>query len=251
MFNSMNQEAQNMDIPEEKDSFGGNVKETGLYPAIVDLAYVKPAASGALMFNVVFKYEDGSTTQLSECIQSGDAKGNKPYYVKDGKQIALPGFTKISAITELLMGKELAQFTDADAETKTIKLWDGKQSKEVPTDVQMVTALIGKKVQLGLHKVSTNKQAKQGNAYVDTNERRTINEVDKVFNEAGFTASELKAQAESPEWITKWAEKYGTEEIDKFKEVKGGTTKPSGGSMFNKPKEGDTAPTNSLFNKQS
>lgn len=259
MFSQMNQSAQQMEKPEEKDSFGGNVKQTGVYPATIDLAFIKTAASGALMFNIVWLLEDGSKFSMQECIQSGNEKGNKPYYVKDGRQIALPGFTTISAITEMLMNKPLDQFQDSDAETKTIKLYDATQGKEVPQDVPFITALKGKQALLGLHCVETNKQVKQGNTYVDTNEKRTMNVLDKVFDANGFTLSERTAQLESPDWVNKWREKYGNETIDKFEEVKatasGGMNKPAqGGSMFanqNQAQSSEQAQGSSLFNQNN
>lgn len=249
MFNQMNQNTQGMEEVKEKDSLGGNLKNTGLYDAVIDLAYTTKADSGALGFAVVFKFEDGSTHRLQEWITSGDTKGNKPYYERDGKKIPLPGFTKISAITEMLMGKPLADFTDSDAETKTIKLWDGKQSKEVPTDVPMITALLGKKVKLGLLQVRTNKQEKQNGKYVNTAEDRTLNEADKVFNENGFTLQEIEANFDEPDFINKWKEKYGTKLVDRYKEIKGGASNTNKSSMFGDKGGQQSKPANSLFSK--
>lgn len=222
MFSEMNQNANDMKKPEDKDTFGGSVKDTGIYPAEIDLAFIKKADSGALMFNITFLLEDKSKFSISECIQSGDAKGNKPYYIdkKSQEKVALPGFTTISTITELLLGKSLDQFTDADVETKTINLYSAQHSKEIPQDVPFVTALKGLKVNLGLLKVVTNKQVKQGTSYVDTNEKREINELNKLFDAGGFTLSERKAQLEEPNWINEWKTKFGNETVDRFKEVK-------------------------------
>lgn len=253
MFNQMNQDAQKMETVVEKDSFGGNLQPTGLQKAVIDIAYVTNSAkSNAAMFNIVFKTDDGATLRMSECIISGDEKGNKPYYIdkKTKKEVPLPGFTTISTICTLLIGKGLNEFTDADAVVKTIKLYDSKQSKEVPTDVKVIEALCGKKVQIGVLQVRGNKQDTN---YNDTSEERVYNRIDKVFDEKGFTATELQAQLEAPEWINAWAEKYGTAQVDEYKEVKpkAGMGAPKSGTSMFANNSGETKPTNSLFGNQN
>lgn len=251
MFDQMNQNTQGMEEVKEKDSLGGNLKNSDLYDAVVDLAYTTKADSGALGFTIVFKLEDGSTQRLQEWITSGDAKGNKPYYERDGKKIPLPGFTKISAITEILMSKPLADFTDSDAETKTIKLRNKEQKKEIPTDVPMITGLIGKKVKIGLLQVRANKQEKQGKNYVDTAEERIFNEVNKVFNENGFTLEEIDANFDEPDFINKWLDKNKGKLDDRYKEIKGGASNTNKSSMFGDKGGQQSKPANSLFSKPS
>lgn len=203
---------QDESINNEKDSVGGGFGpwESGLYPVTIDIAYLEKKQSGALFLNVVLKNDDGQEHREGLCIASGDAKGNKSYYEKDGEKFFLPGFNHANALGLLSCGKELKDMEDS-IEKKTIKLYNFDAGKEVPTDVDMVTDLVGQRVIVGLQKqiVDKNKKNDQTGKYEPTGEVREVNEIDKVFRERDrMTVAEILAQAETPEFYDTWDQKW-------------------------------------------
>jgi len=200
---------QNDDIKSEQDSVGGGPKDSGLYPGTVDIAYLEKKQSGALFLNTVIKFDDGHEHREGLCIASGDAKGNKSYYENaNGERHFLPGFNHASAISLLTIGKELAEL---DTEKKTIKIYNVDAGKEVPTEVDMVTDLVGQRVIVGLQKQIVDKRKKndQTGKYEATGETREVNEIDKIFRERDkMTTAEIRAGKEEPEFYDTWDKKW-------------------------------------------
>jgi len=201
---------QNDDIKSEQDSVGGGgPKDSGLYPGTVDIAYLEKKQSGALFLNTVIKFDDGHEHREGLCIASGDAKGNKSYYENaNGERHFLPGFNHASAISLLTIGKELAEL---DTEKKTIKIYNFDAGKEVPTEVDMVTDLVGQRVIVGLQKQIVDKRQKndQTGKYEATGETREVNEIDKIFRERDkMTTAEIRAGKEEPEFYDTWDKKW-------------------------------------------
>lgn len=200
---------QNENINNEQDSVGsGGVWESGLYPVTIDIAYLEKKQSGALFLNVTLKGDDGREHREGLCIASGDAKGNKTYYENaKGERHFLPGFNHASAMSLLTLGKELNQL---DTEKKTIKIYNFEQKKDVATDVDMVTDLVGQRVIVGLQKQIVDKTQKGDDGqYHPTGETREVNEIDKVFRERDrMTTAEVRAQAEEATFYDTWDQKW-------------------------------------------
>lgn len=233
-----------MEQVEERDSLGGSVLEGGVYPFRVEVAYTMKAASGALGFTTVFMNRDGQKITDTQYITGGDKKGNKPYYVKDGKKIPLPGYSHVDFMTDLLLNKPLTQLESQEA---TLKIWNKDAQKEVPTKVTVYPELRGKDVLLGLTKVRENKSKKVGNTYQPTPEERVFNEVDKFFDaETSKTKTELRS-GEDANFIEKWKAKFEGQLVDNYKEVKGAPQSgATGGLPFNSGENADS-PSQSLF----
>jgi hypothetical protein len=200
--------AQDKSINNEKDTVGASYGplESGLYPVTIDIAYVEKKKSGALFLNVVLKTDNGQEHKEGLCVTSGDAKGNKSYYEKNGERFFLPGFNHANALGLLAVGKELQEM---DTETKTIKLYNYEAQKELNTDVEMVTDLVGERVIVGLQKqiVDKNQQADDG-SYQPTGETRETNEIDKVFREKDhMTVAEILAQEDEAAFYATWDKK--------------------------------------------
>jgi hypothetical protein len=82
---------------EPESVYEGSTRPAGLYKATVDKAYVRKTDSGASMLEIDFKMEDGSDFHYSNCVKSGDSKGNKTTYTsKSGKEVPLPGVVELS-----------------------------------------------------------------------------------------------------------------------------------------------------------
>lgn len=177
----------NEQIEGDSDRLGGSfVWDSAAYEVTILSAYAGKSAGGAGSMNFEVQGADGRKFKFTEWVSSGDAKGNKPYYEKDGKKSYLPGFNNVNAIAMFTTHKELGALT---FETKLVKLRNKDTKTDVPTEVPMAVELIGKKFILGLLKVETNKTTKVGNEYLPVAkkgepgvpETRFENEIGKVF----------------------------------------------------------------------
>lgn len=238
-------------IAGEKDSLGGGgVVDSGLLNMVVTMAYLKESDGGALgVFATLKNKADGKEMRISQYVTSGKAKGQKNTYTdKEGAEQYLPGFLIMNSLAELTTGLNLS---DLDTEDKLVNIYSSAAKAEVPTKVPVLTQLIGQEINVGVLKQRVNKQVKDdaGN-YVDTNDERFINEVDKFFcakdKFLNMTVAEIKAKAEKAEFYAKWAEKNTGKVIDKFKAVGNGT--PGAPSRPGAAAAGGAAkPASSLF----
>lgn len=228
MSNSMFGDAVTTDasIEGEKDILGGGgsfLHATDVYDATITAAYKGLSTGGA--HNVTFHFDLGENRTHRETfyVTSGTAKGGKNYYEKDGQRHFQPGYLMVNAICLFGLQRELVQLTTADVETKQIELFNKEAGKAVPTPVEMIMPLIGAKVQLGLMQVKADKNEKNaaGN-YVATGDAREFNEIKKIFHPTkGLTTEECRNQITTPEFRTKWLEKWKDQVEDfKFKGVR-------------------------------
>lgn len=215
----------------EKDVLGGGgVLDTNVYPMKVKVAYFTSAASGAVAINLQGDV-DGKEVRQQFWVLSGNDKGNKNTYTKDGKEYYLPSFLTANSLALLTVGKELSQL---DVEKKVIKLYDFEAKEERPTEVDVLVELTGQLIQAGIQKQTVDKNEKGDDGkYYPTGETREINEIVKFFRyDDGLTVPEIeKGVTEAKfkdDWVTKWAGKV----INKAKGSKDGakTGLPSGGA---------------------
>lgn len=229
-------------IEDERDYLGGSrVRESGLHPFTVALAYLEKSKGGALALNLTLKDSSGEVRQQI-WMTSGDAKGNKNYYEKDGEKSYLPGFIQANALALLTTGKEISQL---DTEDKVVNVYNFDAKAEVPTKVAMVMDLLGKEILVGLIKQTVDKNVKDGAGnYVPSGETRDENEIDKLFRASDRkTTAEIRAQAETAVFADTWATKWTGQTKNKASKSAGtaGAPKAAGGlAAGNKP-------TTSLF----
>ena len=194
---------------------GGFVKPTGLYPLVVDMAYLAKSQGGAMSLNLHLRMADDPSVIIRQTlyVTSGDKKGNKNFYLdKNKKKRLLPGMIQADQIAAITTGKRMAVLTP---EEKTIKLWDYESQAEKPTKVHALTEMIGQSILVGLLKVRTNKVKRDSNGkYVDQVDDRTFNEIDKIFHADGFSVTEKAAEAETAQFHLRWADKYPEDFID-------------------------------------
>jgi len=207
-------------IEEEKDTLGGSkfgVWNTGSYEVIIDSVYLDQSSGGAYNLNFVFKTNEGKELKETMYVTSGTAKGQLNYYVgKDGKKHYLPGYNIANGIALLATGKELA---DLEPEEKIVEIYNYELKKNAPTKKLVYMDLIGKSLVLGVFKVKEFKRVKDDatGSYVDSDEIKELNEINKVFSIDGKTTTEYKAGS-TGEFINKWIEKYNDEFVkDKTK----------------------------------
>lgn len=195
-------------------------KETGIYPATVELAYLEKSKGGALALKVHFKLADNTTQRHTFYMTSGDSKGNKNTYVDaKGNVKLLPGMQMAESLSKILTGKSMAELDDP--EIKMVKLYDYVEKAEKPQQVEVVMEMLNRPVVLGIYKVTTNKRAANAaGMWVDTAEKQTINEINKFFHEDGRTVTEFDAGA-AAEFIKQWESKNSGKTVDRYKAVAG------------------------------
>lgn len=207
---------------------GGFLLPTGLYPMVIENAFLDKTDSGAMMMHVHLKRKIGGNQvyRFSNCILSGNDKGNKPTYVKDGKEYPLPGYSQMNQICKIAGDVTLGQI---EPENKLIKLYDFDAKAEVPREVPVVTQIVGQEILVGIRLRKENKRALSNGKWVDTNEAREFNEIDKVFYPDGFTVTEKVAEATEAAFVEKWRAAHPEDlVINKFKPVAGGSAGAAG-----------------------
>lgn len=229
---------------------GGGVLETNVYDCTVKLAYVgKSQSSDAQNITVILDHEG---REIRETIYITNRNGENTYQDKkdETKRHFLPGFVLIDDLCLFTTENELAE---QNIEEKTVEIYDFDARKEVPTNVPVLVDLIGKPVSAAVFHDITNKQKKVGNDYVDTNEKREFNSIEKFLHpETKKTISEYKNGVEEATYYPKWVEKYAGKPRDRFKDVAEGRSGAPGGRAT-KPTQGGAAgaerPKKALFGK--
>lgn len=233
------------DIAAEKDSVGGgSLLDSNVYNFTVKLAYLQKAASDALSLVVHLTTEDNKEVRQQFWMTSGKEKGCKNYFVdKKGDKQYLPGFNMANSLCLLTVGKEISQM---ETETKVVNVYSSEAKAEVPTNVEMLTELLGKQVLGGLIKQIVDKTAKDaaGN-YQPTGETREENELDKFFRERDSkTTAEILAQAPEAVFIETWKKKWVGQVRDRTTKQAGTAGAPKAGAA---QAAGTAKPQNSLF----
>lgn len=228
---------------------GGGALDSDAYGSTITMAYAGESSGGARSLTAHFKLDDGREYRETFYVTSGKEKGQKNYYERDGKKMPLPGFTHANDLALLSTGQSLSQ---QEIEDRVVKLYDFDQKAEVPTKVQAVVSMIGKKVRLGILKIEENKSKRNDStgqydpvANDDgTPAIRQINNLDKVFHyDTNKTVSEFTARLETAEFYDKWVEKNKGKVVNKVKPLSGN----AGKSGMPGASGGSSKPTTSLF----
>lgn len=233
------------DAEEQRDTLGGGYTvPSDVYEATVKVVYfTKAQNSEAQCANVVLSVGDKEITDRLWFTN----KKNEPFYTsKQGKKMRLPGYETLNDLCVVTTGKPLAEHT---TEEKTIKVWDPETRGEVDKSMPVLTAVIGKPLHAAILRVIENKQEKNDatGAYEDTNEKRTRNEISKLFiHQTKQTAVEYAKGVELAEgdmFMAQWIGKNAGKDRDNFNEVGSAGPAPSGGTG----KPGGTGGGQSLF----
>jgi hypothetical protein len=202
--------------------------ESDVYDCTVDMAYMGKSKGGALNVNLTLKTANGSEVTETIYISSGNSKGNKFTYTKDGAEHNLPGFNMINNLCLLTVGQPLSALQD---EEKVIKIYNYDTRQDVNTAVPVLTQLLGQSISAGILKkiVDKNVQDDKGN-WVPGGETREQNEIDVFFRATdGMTAFEIANQMD-PTHRDKWAQKNSGQTRNTAKG--GGTAKAANSGAF-------------------
>jgi len=186
-----------------------------LYTMAVDTAYLEKSSGGALCVKISFVDRIGHKLNITEYVTSGDAKGNKNYFEKNGKKFYLPGFDIINNICLLAAGRELGDII-ATKKTMNIQAWDWKTRSMQTAPKEVLSDLIGKEIMLGVVQRKVNKQRKTAEGkYVPTAEIRNENAVSAVFRASdGSLLEEIEAKT-APLYKDQWLATFKDKIIDK------------------------------------
>jgi len=208
------------DVAEATDKLSGGsfVVDTDVHEMDIDMAYIDYSDGGAMSL-VLTLTAPGKTLRQTLWMTSGDAKGNKNFYLdRNNNKEYLPGFTLADDLSLMTCNIPMAQQV---AEEKTINVFDFVAKKELPTKKMVVTAMLKKKIRVAVFKQIVDKSVKNENfnadlpvhpdtnpKYVTTGETREENEIDKFFSHAkSLTVVEAKAGVEEGVFIHQWTEK--------------------------------------------
>lgn len=209
----------------EEDRLGGQqLFDTAVYPAKIKMAYLRASDKGAIGLVLHLGLEGGK--EYTQTIYFTNKDG-QTFYVKDGKQSNMPGFNQVNSLCMVAVGKAL---TALKPEERLQKVRNFKEKKDENLKVDVLVELLDKDVNVAIVRQSTNKQVKQGEVYVPTEEKVEVNELAKFFcakkKFLNMTATEmLEAQTneeKTAEFYLKWKEQNEGKVIDRYKEVKGG-----------------------------
>jgi len=253
------------DMEASKDTLGsGYMLESDVYPCMIECAWLGTYKSGAMYLGLRLKVrkEDGTMQEYNERLCLTNKKGENYFVNKAGKKQALPGYERADDICLLSVGQQFGDLVNMPdgVVKKNIQLWNPETSQMEPTEVDAIAALTNQEVLIGILKIHENKQTADSNGnYVNTNDAKDINQIDKAFHmDYKATVAELLAARKNgtdpsdikPEFINKWLAKHKGITVDKFKPVAesasfGGTTS-FGNSNF-----GSANNSNKLFGRKA
>lgn len=211
----------NEGLEEAQDRLGGFRRlESDAYLGKIKMAYAGQSSGGARSITLIFGHGEGAKEEYRETIYITNREG-KNYYVDDKKKKQpLPGFTTIDDICQMITGKPLAEQA---TEEKVVNVYDADAKKELPKSVPVLTELLDGDVILGIIKQTVTKQVKQGDTYVDSDETREENVIEKVFHHPSqLTVAEAKKGVQSAAFYGAWVETNKGKTRDKTKKAAGG-----------------------------
>lgn len=240
-FADVADQVQDSAIEGDSDRLGGNfIWDTDTYEVTIKNAYSGESSGGAKSVTFELEAADGRRIKFTEYVTSGKAKGQLSYYEKDGKKYYLPGFNKANAIF-IFASKKGVFDKDQVWENKQVKMRENQQ--DVMKTVPVATALLGKKIIVGVMKIETNKtvgvdNGKGGKDYKRTEDLKFENEVQKIFyidnkcSMAEMVAAKKAGTTPVAKFHDEWATKYrGTVHNDvkpaEIKATQGGAPAPT------------------------
>lgn len=207
------------DAAPEEDRVGGRqLFDSAVYPAKIKMAYLRAADSGAIGLTLI---TDLDGKEFSKTVYISN-KAGETFTVKDGKQVNMMGFNLANSLAMVACGKPLNQLKD---EERLQKVRNFKEKKDENIKVQVIVDLLDKEVNIGIVRQEVNKQVKQGDSYVPTDDKVEENEISKFFcakkKFLNMTATEMlaaqKDDTQTAEFITKWKEANEGKVINRFK----------------------------------
>lgn len=237
-----NVKTEGVERSEDRTGSSFSLFESDIYEAIIKAAYITDAStSAAKALNLIFAIGD---KEYRETIWVTNKNGECSFVDKrNGKNTFLPGWQMANDIA--MMTAE-CEFADCEFEDKVIKLYNKELKQETPTSVPMCLGMLEQKLLIAIQKRIVNKQEKKDDgSYVDTNESKEENVLDKVFHpDTRQTLSEAIDGREAG-FYDKWLDTNKGKTRDARKNKSGEASKPSA-----KATEASAKARPSLFGKK-
>lgn len=255
LFGKLKEKAQNMEQATDRLGGGFGIKPSDIYQGVLKMLYVGKSDSGSNFAQVIIEL-DGAGEYREQLYFT--TKEGLPYFTKGDKQFPLPGFTVVNDLLQMTAGTELF---DANFEEKVVNVYNYDTQKEEPTSVMVAVDAIQQagdpdsgRISVAILQSLETKQKKVGGEYVDTDETRDVNTIEKVFHpDLHVTILEAQKAQEDGEDLSeehavfygKWLEKNKGQVRDKTKKggksgnagkppVKGESSAPVKKSLFGK-----------------
>lgn len=218
-------------LADERDVVGKKkfTLDSNIYDFIIKVAYISESNSGALAMNLVL--DDGQGNQMKETVYftTNTANGNRNYYIdkNDKSEQPLPGYSIANAVC--VFGAKMKLDTAlTKLQKKSVKIWNKEAKGEVPTEVDVITALTGQRVACAVQEIIEDAQSKNTTTgkYEANGKTRTKNEIKKVMrSDDRFTMAEARAKAEESTFAPSWldANKGETWDVSTGKKASGGS----------------------------
>jgi hypothetical protein len=220
---------------------------TNVYAAIIKMAYVSTATSGAMAVNVVLMLP-ALNREHRETIYVTNKAGQNFYTDKHThKRVPLPGFVTVD---EMCLIASNTPLSEQQTENKTVKLYDFELKKEVPTEVPVMVSLLDAEIEICLVHLMENKKVKNANGdYVPTADVRESNTVEKILDPASHrTVNETLSDSE-PKFHDLWLDKHKDTVRDKrtIKDATAAAKPAAGAKPVTSAPSATGAPTKKLF----
>ncbi|MCH9665531.1 MAG: hypothetical protein K0U41_06740 [Gammaproteobacteria bacterium] len=166
----------------------GGVAESGIYQAkILDAHLQVSSTSKAKGLKLNLRLENGSFVEETLWVIG---KQGTPYYTKEGKNFELPGYMVANSLANLVVGKDIDTLT---TEEKIIADRSFGAAEGATRTVSAFVELIGQDTKVGIRKEVEFKKALVNGQFIDTNETKELNHIDRFFcPSSGQTAKEKR-----------------------------------------------------------
>lgn len=238
----------NLEVARDVVFNGQSTVKSDIYTATVKMAYGTQSERGALGI-VLTSYLEELGKEHTETIWVSNREGKNYSIDKESKKKRpLPGFTVINDLCAVTIEKELSEL---DTETKLVPVYNFDEKKQVPTEVEVLTELLGAKFYVAILEKEVNKQQKQASGeYAPIAESHKVNSIEKIMHyPTKVTLREAEDGNGESVYYDAWLEANKGKVIDK-RTIKDGA--PTTGSVTHAPTAQKAAPTkSSLFGKKS
>lgn len=229
-----NLKSDNLAKAEDRLGGGFEAKPSGSYEAVLKMVYAGQSSGGAQSITII---ADLGGSELRETVYITNKSGENFYSDKNDpkKKLPLPGFTLVNDICLLVTGSPLE---DQETAEKKVKVYDPSERKEVPTDVPVLTDLLGQKIRLGILREISDQEKKDDSGnyvkqYDDSGKikTRTQNTIDKAFHPETFkTVNEYLLEVETPEFHEAWVQRNTGKDRNRATRDSGGNNAGSTGA---------------------
>ena len=194
-----------------EDRVGGfKIHPTDVYDAVVKSMYASKTDNGSigvtLELDLFLDPNSDKTTRFTTTQYVTNSEGENFYIsTKDKKKYMNSSWLLIDAIAIFATDGDAGL---ADLETEIITVKKRKDGKEINVDVESYPEVEGLEIKVGIVAVNEPVSKKVDGKYVDTDEMRDTNKLERIFNEDGFTLLEWEDGLDKPEFMAKWLKEW-------------------------------------------